>query len=161
MRTKFYLLLVVISLSAFTLQSCGNKSTQGHENLETESSEDSSDETFLKKGARKLLEADIRKSNRLCPIQAGPGITITKIEMSDRYVTYKAECDESQVSIAALKVSGAEVKQNIIEALRSEGGMVENAFINLLKKSNTGLIYNYVGDTSGNTCSVRIEANEL
>jgi len=156
-------IVLAISISSLMLSSCGNKSNQSNEDGASSAIESSSsdDEGIIGKGARKLLEADIRKSNRQCPMNAGSGITITSIEMSGKYVVYNAQCDESIVSIDALGENRLNVKQSIIETLRAESGLAENAFINLLKKSNTGLIYKYEGSTSGKVCSIKINASEL
>jgi len=105
---------------------------------------------------RDAIEEDVRNSNRDCPMEADNGIIITSIKMSGDYIVYKAECDEDIVAISSLNLNKKSVKKAILESLREEVDYVES-----LKKCDIGVVYKYVGKTSGDVCTIKIESNEL
>ena len=105
---------------------------------------------------RDAIEEDVRNSNRDCPMEADNGVIITNIKMSGDYIVYKAECDEDVVSISSLNLNNKSIKRAIIESLREEADYVES-----LKKCDVGVVYKYVGKTSGDVCTIKIESREL
>lgn len=110
---------------------------------------------------RTALTEGLSEADDECPYEAGNGMSITSIKMSGNYAVYTVECDEDFVSIASLKVSKSSVKETLIEELTSGNDDDVKSLIDNLKAIGGGIIYKYVGDTSGDVCNIKIEAEEL
>lgn len=94
-------------------------------------------------------------------MEAENGITVTNLTMSGDYMVYTYECDEDVVSMDALSRNKKFLRDNIIEELSTTDDEDQLELNENLKKIGGGYIYKYVGDTSGETCTIKIEADEL
>ena len=111
---------------------------------------------------RTYIIEDIKASNEDCPFELEKGVMITNIRMSDNYVVYTAECDEDIINVGSLKVAKSNLKKTLLEAFTADDiDDVTKEFVKNLKIIGAGIIYNYVGDTSGKSCIVKIEPDEL
>lgn len=104
-----------------------------------------------------IIEEDVRNSNRDCPFDVGNGITVTNIKIIGNYILYTLGCDENIVSIDIMNKIKMTTKKDLIESLREDN----RDFVELLKEGGIGVIYKYVGNTSGDVCTVKINASEL
>lgn len=93
------------------------------------------------------------------PINAGSGVTITEIYLTDNNLVYVALCDENLVNIEALNQAKAQVKQGILSSATASSEA--RSIIELCIKAKRGMLYIYKGDTSGKTCRVQITTSEL
>ena len=110
--------------------------------------------------ARRLVELDVKNSNKDCPFQVDDGVMITNISLSGNYIVYRVECDEDEMSISDLNTNKKTLKNEMMNGLFTDTEE-EREFKEHLKTAGIGLIYKYVGKTSGNVCTVKIESTEL
>ena len=115
------------------------------------------DEELSISDMRKAIVDDVRVSNNNCPIEVEEGMEITSIRMSGDYIVYEIECDEEVVSISSIKLSKNSVKDAMIESVQENS----EDYLNSLRQCGIGMIYKYVGDTSGDVCSIKIESSEF
>ncbi|MGN0257066.1 MAG: hypothetical protein ACI4CA_01625 [Bacteroides sp.] len=93
------------------------------------------------------------------PLDAGSGVTITEIYLTDNNLVYVALCDENLVNIEALNQAKSQVKQGILSSATATSDA--RSIIELCIKAKRGMLYIYKGDTSGETCRVQITTSEL
>lgn len=106
---------------------------------------------------RAAIEAEVSSSNADLPEEISDNMTLSSMQLKGDYIVYRVECDENAISIDGLKESKLGMKKAMKEYLQKEfGSDLEN-----IKKANIGYIMEYVGDQSGDICSIKIEASEL
>lgn len=110
---------------------------------------------------RRMLESQVNNSQEDFPMEAENGITITGISMSGDYIVHTYECDENVVSMDAIARNKKLIKESIVEALSTTTDEDQLEMNENLKKIGGGYIYKYIGDTSGDVYSIKIEADEL
>lgn len=111
------------------------------------------------------LAVECKAANKMCPINVGNGIKVTKIAYEDNKVVYTYDCPELTV--------GRDFIQNL-EANKSEmksmmRGMIESApagddlhkLAQICKEADASIEFKYVGKPSGKSCSVILTPNEL
>lgn len=107
-----------------------------------------------------ILEAQVETTNAQCPMQIASGMVITHLSIEGDYVVYNVECDESLYSIAAIRSNKVQAKQGIKNSIDlSDPTMV--VFIKICKDAEKGIAYKYIGDTSEETCVIKISLSEL
>ena len=107
------------------------------------------------------LKAEIKVANLQFPASMGYGMTILKIELTDKAVIYQCEMDENISTIDQMKKQAAQIKQNIIESLSnlSEPGTKE--FIGYCFEYKRELIYRFKGNSSNEQFDVTIGMRDL
>jgi hypothetical protein len=108
---------------------------------------------------KKILENEINIFNAQCPMAVENGISATHATYDDNEFVYYYKADEDIISIEALQEKSLEVKREIINTLTSNSGA--EMLIKSLKDADATLIYKYIGDTTGETCTIRIYNSEL
>ena len=104
----------------------------------------------------------IMESTRLqTPSVVDEGLVLTDVVLDANYFTYVYDCDESEYDIDEMLSNIQEMKEAVLEDAIESGGTLAKNFFNLLKITHRGLAYKYVGSTSGKTCLVCFEPDEL
>lgn len=101
----------------------------------------------------------VETGNEACLAEVGEGITLKSVELVGNYIVNTAEVDKNKMSLELMGQNTDEMKTNIIQALRTSNDAAEE--IPHLKTAGVGCIYRYIGDTSGQTCTITIEPNEI
>lgn len=107
-----------------------------------------------------IIEGVIRLTNAQMPEDIEEGLTITEVSLEDRYVVYNVSCDESIISIRALRENTQELKSEILGNF-DMSNMAIAKFIQNCKKANVGIAYRYIGNDSGKSCLIKIPVSEL
>lgn len=107
-----------------------------------------------------VLEAQVETTNAQCPMQIAPGMIITHLSIEGDCVVYNVECDESSYSIAAIRSNKEQAKQEIKNSIDSSDPTMA-MFIKICKDAEKGIAYKYIGDTSEETCVIKISESEL
>jgi len=94
------------------------------------------------------------------PMDVEEGMVMTDVYFDREYLTYVYLCDEMLYDMDILKENLALVRSEIVEALMTEDALLVQT-LELLRATNRGIIYRYVGNISGKTCSVCVEHDEL
>lgn len=110
--------------------------------------------------SNQALQDAISESKSEFPLTIVEGMEITDVLLSSKYLTYIIETDEDIFDISLLKENKSEVKHGIKEELYSGDEDTEHLLM-LLKKTNRGLAYKYVGTETGDFCVVTFEDYEL
>lgn len=113
-----------------------------------------------KKDPEAVLEAHVETTNAQCPMQIAPGMVVTHLSIEGDCVVYNVECDEKSYSIAAIRSNCEQAKQGIKKSI-SPSDPVMAMFINVCKDAGKGIAYKYIGNTSGESCIIRISVSEL
>lgn len=137
---------------------------QYEEDVEISSSEKIIDQSNQKEeeGINKA-EMFLRNSIRSIslPIDAGSGISITKIVVERDFLVYTAVCDEELLDIDILNMNKNEVKDGIVSTITDKNDPEMAYVVKLCIKVHKGLEYRYIGDTSEKVCFVTIPYSEL
>ena len=98
----------------------------------------------------KLLEATLSSTKMTLPTTIDNGLVLTDVFIRDGYWYYSYQCDENLYTIDLIQASYDTVKEALMKTL-----------IKQLKEANTGLAYMYNGGTSGKSCTIFIEPDEI
>lgn len=109
----------------------------------------------------KLLQAMLFNTKIQLPQKVDEGTTLTDVKMDDKYFTYVYKCDESIVDISVLRYNSALVKLTILNRVINPMDPVMKTMRELLKATNHGMAYKYVGAKSGQSYTIYIKADEL
>ena len=109
----------------------------------------------------KLLQAMLFNTKIQLPQKVDVGTTLTDVKMDDKYFTYVYKCDESIVDISVLRYNSALVKLTILNRVINPMDPVMKTMRELLKATNHGMAYKYVGAKSGQSYTIYIKADEL
>ena len=109
---------------------------------------------------RDMLEIMITSTNAQCPMQIENGIIMSSVSLEGHNFVYNYSVDENLVSIEALKQNKSAVKANIKQILSSDDMMVKQ-MVKICKEANTGIVYRYIGDVSGDVCIIKFSSSEL
>ena len=107
-----------------------------------------------------ILEAQVETTNAQCPMQITSGMFVTHLSIEGDYVVYNVECDESLYSIAAIRSNKVQAKQGIKNSIDLSDPTMA-MFIKICKDAEKGIAYKYIGDTSEETCVIKISLYEL
>lgn len=88
------------------------------------------------------------------------GLVMTDVTIDAKYYTYVYSCDEADYDINFMNGNIASVKEEILKGF-SEDNSVMRSMFDLLKATNRGLAFKYVGSSSGKVCVVCLEPYEL
>ena len=151
---KKLLFVPFLLLSSLMIIGCGDdskKSKTSHETIESEEIDNEANE----------IEEYFLSEKKSLPLNAGYGITIVDIRVVGNDVIYDAECDESLISIDALKENRSGVKEGILSALEDNNDPKTVQDVKFCKEHEVGIVYRYIGKTSRNTFEVRVSPSEL
>lgn len=107
-----------------------------------------------------LLEDVVRELNKETPISMGMTGNLTEIAVRNNMLEITAKVDESLVNIESLQSNPELMKENLKLIVQNGDGDMKTLF-DLVKKSNKGLKFTYVGNVSGKKVSVSIKHEEL
>lgn len=93
------------------------------------------------------------------PLDAGQGIVLVDFRKKDNYVEYVGNVDETIIDMNDLILAKEQVKQNIIQLLRSD--MVSRQQMELMSNAGYGMAYLYVGGTTKTALRIEIPVHEL
>lgn len=108
-----------------------------------------------------FLQSMIANTKLNLPIKIEEGITLTDIFLENGYCIYVYTCDESILKIDLLQANDAALKTIMKRELYEKPDLVMKSICEMLRSTNNGLEYRYVGATSGKSYTCRIEADEL
>ena len=111
--------------------------------------------------SEKMLQAMLFNTKIQLPQEVDEGMILTDVKLDDKYFAYEYECDESIYSISALRSNSALIKLKILNSIIDPTEPVMQSMRELLKSTNHGMAYKYVGAKSGQSCTIYIEADEL
>lgn len=106
-----------------------------------------------------LIRANVITANSQCPMDMGDNITLTKVDREGDYVVYYYDIDSYDYYFSEDLYDT--MKQQIVSDLLAETFKDKSVklFVDALKKSSVGLIYDYKAPTSSIT--ITIESWEL
>lgn len=110
-----------------------------------------------------LLESGINDYKRELPQVIEEGVTMIDIELNEACVLYIAECDESIIDIDALNSMKSTLREQIKSFLleKSSNDYELSELLENCKKAKRGIGYKYVGDHSGDVCTVMVSYTQL
>ena len=111
--------------------------------------------------SRSLVQSLLLSEKKNLPIDTGVGIVVTDIYLDDNFVVYDAMCDEEKIPIDVLIANKDAAKEGVLNMLKDGSDPNVTTLVNMCKESHIGIIYNYIGDTSGKTCPVVITPSDM
>ena len=129
--------LMALSTMVFLLASCNNKEAQ--------------------------LQKEVEKAAKDCPITAAEGMTISQITYDKVNIIYACDVDETLYDVNTLIENKAKMKEAILGYFAQSGAADKDvkALIDLCVECRKGIVYRYVGTTTGTTCELGIGPDEL
>ena len=112
-------------------------------------------------GSNVDIEEVINEANKSMPNNIDIGLVCEKLELDGKYVTYVIITDETMYDVSLIGENYDECKANILADFNSSEGDDIRAFKDVCKQSGCGIAYRYVGNTTGNTVTIKIEPNEF
>ena len=113
-------------------------------------------------GEQAQLDKAIAKYNAKMPQNAGGGLTIQQLTLSDTQMVYECEQSEEQDSIAFMREHQENFKngvvQNLVRNVNNEGF---RELIQMLVSSNRSLAYSIKGAKTGETLDIIVSNAEL
>lgn len=157
-QATFCLALLFVGL---TLTAIGNDEKDGNDNPDEEYVviEEVMEESIEEKSLR-LLTQMIEEENKKFPQKLEEGVIITKSVLDDDYVTYLVECDEDILDMDLLRNNKSYMKDSIKKNLLSDNPAMKFA-LKIYINANKGIAYRYVGDTSGDSFTIKFPISEL
>lgn len=107
-----------------------------------------------------LLKTMVDNARLQTPQIVDEGLIMTDVTIDAKYYTYVYSCDESNYDIDYMKENLGMVKEEILNGL-SENNSIMKSIFELLKSTNRGIAYKYVGSVSGKECTIFIDPSEL
>jgi hypothetical protein len=113
--------------------------------------------------SEKIIEVTVEQAQASCPMDLGNGLTITGVRYADGYVTYVYQCEEDSFDYDLIMDQNDKMKEAVVEELRgqAEADKSVKAFLEALKKSGTGLIYQYNIPGADAPAEIQVESVEL
>lgn len=110
--------------------------------------------------AEQLLQLSVDNARLQTPMTIDEGIVMTDVVLDANNCTYVYSCDESLYDFDVLNENIGVVKQALLEELSPNDPAIKQ-LLDLLSATHRGLVYQYVGTTSGKTCTVYFSVEEL
>lgn len=107
---------------------------------------------------RELLEFNVTSTNAQCPMRVDEITILTKVSLEGNYFVYNYSINENAVSFEIVKQNKSVIEENI---RRGFSDPVFKNVISVCKEANTGILYRYVGDISGNVFVIKFNPSEL
>ena len=113
--------------------------------------------------SEKIIEISVNQAKASCPMDLGDGLSMVDVQYADGYVTYVYQCDEDSYSYDLIMDQNDEMKEAVVEELRGQAEKDKSikAFLEALKKSGTGLIYQYNIPDADAPAEIQVESDEL
>lgn len=113
--------------------------------------------------SEKIIEVTVDQAQASCPMDLGNGLTITGVQYAGGYVTYVYQCEEDSFDYDPIMDQNDEMKEAVVEELRgqAEADKSVKAFVEALRKSETGLIYQYNIPGADAPAEIQVEYDEL
>ena len=106
------------------------------------------------------LKALANNTKLVTPVVERGGLILTDVFLDTHYYTVVYDCDESKYDIDYMEENKTEKKERIIEDVHSDNHTI-GISRDLLIEANYGLAIKYVSSSSGKTCTIYIEPEEL
>ncbi|MCM1517641.1 MAG: hypothetical protein NC117_03285 [Pseudoflavonifractor sp.] len=110
------------------------------------------------------LKTQVEVSRVQCPVKVDGSTTLTDIKAENGYVVYIyeiVEAGDDEDVIDSLNDSKEEIRETLRDSMSDKTDKNVAATIKACKDANYGIIYKYVGQTSGKVCEVKFESSEL
>lgn len=107
-----------------------------------------------------ILEGQVEITNAQYPMQIADGMSITHVAIENDYVVYNVVCDEEIYSIDVFNANKSQVKEEILNSFYENDPSIA-LFVKFCREADKGIAYKYIGDDSGNTCTIKISVSEL
>lgn len=120
----------------------------------------------MKNGAKKdpnaIIDRQLEIMNVQLPMDYGNGMTAQKVVREGDYIVYYFECNETLLSIDTMEKNRSTMTATIQQQLRSNSPDPSiKELVRMCTDAYVGIIYKYVGATSGKVMEVRIEVDEM
>ncbi len=110
---------------------------------------------------RMALKFDVFLSNLDCPFEIEDGIVCESISLEEDYVVYECMLDELDLTIYDIMLAKQEVREAMYDSLVNSYDADIESFVDMCIECNIGIIYNYIGEMSGDICTIQFEPYEL
>lgn len=108
----------------------------------------------------RLLTIYVESYNERLPEMIDNGIMNTRVLIENFYVVYEYVLDEDIHSVEQWIEEREERKNNFLKTISTIDGQEKTEFM-IIVMAKKGIIYRYIGDVSGKTCEIRVNAVEL
>lgn len=105
-----------------------------------------------------LLINQLAMENSICPYSVEEGMYMVKVFDEGDNVVYVCQIDEKMYDLSLLESAQDLIKQNMIEVLRDP---IAKKRLESIASLDKGLVYRYLGDTSGESFDVVFSTDEL
>ena len=109
---------------------------------------------------RDLLEIYVTSTNAQCPIQVDELTTLSSASLEGDNFVYNYSIDESSISMTSIEENRESIKANLKQTLSGSDPTIKQ-MVSVCKNADTGILYRYVGDISGNVCIIKFSPSEL
>lgn len=109
---------------------------------------------------RDLLETYVTSTNAQCPMQVDELTTLSSASLEGDNFVYNYSIDESSISMASIEENRESIKANLKQVLSGSDPTIKQ-MVSVCKNADTGILYRYVGDISGNVCIIKFSPSEL
>lgn len=116
----------------------------------------------IQRDPQELLAKQIEVTNLQMPMDLGYGMVMVKFQREGDYIVTYCECDESMISIDALKENVAAMKTSFKSTMTSNAADPSvSELVRICKDAGVGIKYKYIGKSSGKSVTVGLSADEL
>lgn len=105
-----------------------------------------------------ILDSTVMTMKQAMPLETGLGMKMTDIEYVDGQVTYFIVCDEKEVDMAELE---ADTKDMTMEDFFAPDDTQAAIFRLLCNRTQTDVVFKYVGSESGKEHEIKFESETL
>lgn len=105
------------------------------------------------------LKQALEETNKEYPAEIEAGMVMEKVFDDGNNIVYKCIVDENLYDVAVIEARASEIKPEIKGYLTSQPAT--KALIDVLKKTNKGVVYRYIGEQSGKQADIVISVDEL
>ena len=107
----------------------------------------------------RLIRRSVEESRNMCPKRMKYGVEMTNVYEKNNYIMYDISVDEDLFPISSFKSSKKEMRDLLEVNMFNDSAMVE--FVKMVAEVGNGVIYNYVGKTSGERLPIVFNNGEL
>ena len=86
--------------------------------------------------------------------------TLSSASLEGDNFVYNYSIDESSISMASIEENRESIKANLKQVLSGSDPTIKQ-MVSVCKNADTGILYRYVGDISGNVCIIKFSPSEL
>lgn len=107
------------------------------------------------------LNSIIREYNDELPENIDEGMVLEMVYIDDDYVVYSYSLDEDYYDLDYFRTNRSDVKRALKNDILNNTDEDVRFFLNACKDNNKGIAYRFVGNVSGDVCTIFMKPNEL